>query len=115
MNTSKAYFAPLLKQTRMRDYEFILEDLELAFPVEQLEAITESYNDGMEVKQIAKLHKRHEDEVALALFHQRRKGKIKERKRTSGLLVPGKVQLERKKKRERSRTKNNQPSSKARL
>lgn len=94
MNTATGH-VPLLKQSRSRDYVFVLEELELAFPKEQLEEITTAYNNGMEVKQIAKLHKRHEDEVAVALFHQRRKGKIKREVQNSTLLVPGKVQLKR--------------------
>jgi hypothetical protein len=67
---------PLLKQTRTRDYVFILEDLELAFPREQLEEITEQWNSGMELEDIAKVQKRHAQEVFLALFHQAIKEKV---------------------------------------
>ncbi|MCM3739206.1 hypothetical protein M3210_02875 [Oceanobacillus luteolus] len=89
-------YPTLLKKTRARDNVIILDDLEFVFPKEQLEAITNAFNEGLEVEEIAKLHKRHQDEVFLALFHQARGGKVKRRTyRKSTLLVPGKVQLER--------------------
>ncbi|MBN6206245.1 hypothetical protein JYK21_07260 [Ralstonia pickettii] len=66
-----------MKEKRMRDYEFVLEDLELAFPKQQLEEITEQWNKGAELDYIAKKYKRQVDEVFLALFHQARNGKIK--------------------------------------
>lgn len=76
MNTTNAQIVPLIKQTGMRDYEFILEDLELAFPKSQLEEITELWNEGKSFELIVQKYKRHEDEVFLALFHQHRQGKI---------------------------------------
>lgn len=75
MNTLN--WAPVLKQTRARDYEFILDDLELAFPKDQLNQITDDWEAGMELEFIAKKNKRMPEEVFLALFHQARKKKIK--------------------------------------
>ncbi len=75
MNTAASH-VPLLKQSRSRDYVFILEDLELAFPVEQLELITNQWNAGMELEDIAKWHKRKPEEVFLALFHQAMENKV---------------------------------------
>lgn len=68
---------PVLKQTRTRDYEFILDDLEFAFPKEQIQQITDDWEAGMELEFIAKKNKRMPEEVFLALFHQARKKKIK--------------------------------------
>ena len=75
MNTLN--WAPVLKQTRARDYEFILDDLELAFPKDQLNQITDDWEAGMELEFIAKKNKLIPEEVFLALFHQARKKKIK--------------------------------------
>lgn len=76
MNTKNPYTVPLLKEKRRRDYVFILEDLELAFPVDQLEEITDQWNNGMEMEEISKLQKRHIHEVFLALIHQAIKEKV---------------------------------------
>lgn len=76
MNTTKAYFAPLLKQTGIEDYVFVLEDLELAFPKDQLQEITDQWNDGMDLELIAKLQQRDIREVFLALFHQADKKQV---------------------------------------
>lgn len=77
MNTVNVHRTPLLKEGRTRDYEFILEDLELAFPKKQLNEITKDWEAGMDIEFIAKKHKRHVEEVFLALFHQSRNEKIK--------------------------------------
>lgn len=69
MNTASSR-TPMLKQRRARDYEFIFEDLELAFPVVHLDEITQQWNRGMEVEEIAEIQKRHPQEVFLALIHQ---------------------------------------------
>ena len=58
-------------------YVTLLEDLEFYFPVWQLNEITELWNDGIHIMDLAKRYKRDVDEVFLALFHQARKGKIK--------------------------------------
>ncbi|MCG5104415.1 hypothetical protein [Oceanobacillus alkalisoli] len=76
MNTMHAYRAPLLKQTRHRDYVFVLEDLELAFPKDQLESITIAWNNGMELENIAEKYKRAPEEIFLALFHQAMENKV---------------------------------------
>ncbi|MFA1821191.1 hypothetical protein ACDX78_13625 [Virgibacillus oceani] len=69
--------APILQQTRMRDNEFILDDLEFTFPKQQLKQITDDWNAGMDVEFVAKKNKRNAHEVFLALYHQARKGKVK--------------------------------------
>lgn len=75
MNTASSN-VPILKLTKMRDYVFILEDLELAFPKQQLEEITYQWNNGMELEHIAEFHKRDPREVFLALFHQADRGLV---------------------------------------
>ncbi|WP_200411390.1 hypothetical protein [Virgibacillus salexigens] len=75
MNTASLSNVPILPETG--GYEFVLEDLELAFPKHQLKEITKQWNNGKDVEQIAFKIRRHPDEVFLALFHQSRKGKIK--------------------------------------
>jgi len=59
------------------DYIFVLEDLELAFPKDQLNDITKRYNNGESVESIAETEKRDPDEIFLALFHQARQKKTK--------------------------------------
>lgn len=75
MNTANSQI-PMLKKNRTRNYEFVLEDLELAFPKWQLDEITEHWENGAELDYIAKKFKRQVDEVFLALFHQAREGNI---------------------------------------
>lgn len=58
------------------DYVFILEDLELVFPEWQLEAITNDWNSGVELDEIARRQRRDPLEVFLALFHQARNRKV---------------------------------------
>ncbi|RDW17610.1 hypothetical protein CWR48_13925 [Oceanobacillus arenosus] len=81
------YTIPYLPETG--GYTYCLEELELAFPNEQLEEITERYNNGAHVAQIAHEIKRDPDEVFLALFHQGRHGKINKMAKST-LMVPGK-------------------------
>lgn len=76
MNTATPYNTPMLKQIGRREYVFILEDLELAFRVDQLEEITYQWNNGMELEHIAEFHKRDPREVFLALFHQADRGLV---------------------------------------
>lgn len=76
MNTATPYNTPMLKQIGKREYVFILEDLELAFPKQQLEEITYQWNSGMELEHIAEFHRRDPREVFLALFHQADKGLV---------------------------------------
>lgn len=75
MNTTKLTSVPILPITG--GYEFVLEDLELAFPKGQLKRITKDWDDGENIQEIADKIHRHPDEVFLALFHQARKNKIK--------------------------------------
>lgn len=77
MNTSNAQTIPLLKEARKRDYVFVLEDLELAFPREQLSQITKSWNNGRDLDQIAKDFKRQPLEILLALIHQARSNRVR--------------------------------------
>lgn len=77
MNTANVHFIPKLNQTRMRDYVFVLEDFELAFPKSQLEEITDDWNNGTDIELIAKQQKRPIEEIFLALFHQAINEKVK--------------------------------------
>src|SRR5690625_1808277 len=72
MNTVSS--VPFLKPDR--DYVFCNEDLELAFEKHDLDIITDKWNRGHDILQIAEEHKRDPDEIFLAIFHQARKGKI---------------------------------------
>jgi len=56
------------------DYEFILEDLELAFPKDQLKRVTKNWNDGSGLEEIAENEKREPLEILLALIHQAKRG-----------------------------------------
>ncbi|WP_051681322.1 hypothetical protein [Virgibacillus alimentarius] len=75
MNTATSRRIPILPKTG--DYVYCLEDLELAFPVDQLKEITNMWNEGSEIEFIAKKYRRDMDEVFLALFHQARRRKTK--------------------------------------
>jgi len=66
-----------VKNAGAEKYVTLLEDLEFYFPAWQLKEITELWNDGIHIMDLAKRYKRDVDEVFLALFHQARKGKIK--------------------------------------
>lgn len=74
MNTRNAGTAVFLKPGN--DYVFCNEDLELAFERNDLEIITDKWNNDYSIEQIAKEHKRDPDEIFLAIFHQAREGKI---------------------------------------
>lgn len=54
----------------------ILADLDFGFDPFQLKDITNYWEDGKEVEDIAKIFKRDPDEIFLALFHQSREGLI---------------------------------------
>lgn len=77
MNTTKAHIIPMLKEKRVRNYVFILEDFELAFSHEQLKRITDDWNDGEKLEDIAERERRNPTEVLLALIHQANDKKIK--------------------------------------
>jgi len=66
----------LLPIRRKKDYEFIFEDYELAFPKVQLAKIALDWNNGKSIDQIAKEQRRHEVEVLLALIHLANKRRI---------------------------------------
>lgn len=76
MNTLNIYNPRPLPIKRKRDYEFIFEDYELAFPKVQLAKIALDWNGGKEIEQISKEQKRHEVEILLALIHLASKKKI---------------------------------------
>lgn len=59
------------------NYVFCNEDLELAFEKADLEDITQQWNVGKSIYDIAYEYKRDPDEVFLAIFHQAREGKVK--------------------------------------
>lgn len=97
MNTATVTYAPILEQTG--DNVILLEDLEFGMPREQLEEITDLYNNGWDFQDIAKEVKRNRYEVLLALIHQVKSGRHmrplafrKENRPPSTLLVPGKEQ-----------------------
>lgn len=73
MNTT-TQLVPILKQTRKRDYVFLLEDLELVMHKGQLSRVTESWNDGTRLEVIAEFEKRKPIEILIALMHQTKKG-----------------------------------------
>jgi hypothetical protein len=73
-NTSNTQTIPLLPLRS--DYVYVLEDLELAFPKDQITSITKRWNQGEDMESIAKDLKRHPDEVFLALFHQARRDRV---------------------------------------
>lgn len=76
MKTANVHFIPKIEEKRMRDYVFILEDYELAFPKPQLESITRDWNNGTDIEVISKRYKRPVEEIFLALFHQAIQEKI---------------------------------------
>lgn len=59
-----------------KDYVFCNEELEMAFEKQDLQLITDKWNLGRDIEDIASEHNRDPDEVFLALFHQAREGKI---------------------------------------
>lgn len=65
---------PLIKQSRKRDYVFLLEDLELTMHKDQLQRVTEKWNEGSKVEVIAKEEERNPVEILLALMHQAKTG-----------------------------------------
>lgn len=74
MNTRSAHAVYLKKGL---DYVFCNEDLELAFEKDALAEITEMWNVGIKIDDIAIKFRRDPDEVFLAIFHQARAGEIK--------------------------------------
>ena len=77
VNTRNSYNTKSIPLHRKRDYEFIFEDYELAFPKVQLAKIAHDWNSGKEIEQISIEQKRHEIEILLALVHLASKRKIK--------------------------------------
>ena len=73
MNTATQR-VPILKQTKKRDYVFLLEDLELAMHKDQLNRVTKSWNDGTRIEVIAEYEERKPVEILIALMHQAKKG-----------------------------------------
>lgn len=73
MNTRGAYIGYLNKE---KEYVFCNEELETAFEKEDLQLITDKWNLGRDIEEIASEHNRDPDEIFLALFHQAREGKI---------------------------------------
>lgn len=73
LNTASSTVYPL---PTGKDWVYIFEDLELAFEKQQLKEITKQWNEGADLKQIAKHHRRKPLEILLALMHQARRGVI---------------------------------------
>lgn len=65
---------PVIKQSRKRDYVFLLDDLEMTMHKDQLKRVTESWNDGKDIEDIAKKERRNVVEILLALIHQAKRG-----------------------------------------
>lgn len=55
---------------------YCLRDAEIVFTQGLLDVITELYEDGYSVEDIAYVFDKDSDEIFLALFHQARQGKI---------------------------------------
>ena len=73
MNTATQR-VPILKQTRRRDYVFLLDDLELTMHKDQLDRVTKLWNVGLRIEVLAEFEKRNPIEVLIALMHQAKKG-----------------------------------------
>lgn len=73
MNTT-THRVPILRQTGMDDYVFLLEDMEFAMPKKQLKRVTKRWNQGKGIKEIAKNERRDVIEILFALVHQAKRG-----------------------------------------
>ena len=62
------WYAPVLDSDKK--YIFLLEHLEPAMEVEQLDRVITKHNEGIDYKLIAKQERRHPVEIILALIHQ---------------------------------------------
>lgn len=71
MNTARQ-FIPLVKENSV----IILDELEFAFPEEQLSEIEFLHNNGYKISQIAKKVKRDEYETLLAVVHLHRERRL---------------------------------------
>lgn len=60
-----------------KEWVFCLEDLEPAFEQDVLDRITNEFNAGVSMMEIAIQERRKWEEIFLAMFHQARKRKIK--------------------------------------
>lgn len=54
----------------------LLHDLELNFSEQMLLEVTNDYNDGMDINDIAEKYNLEPDRIFIALFHQARRDKI---------------------------------------
>lgn len=66
--TDNPGYAPTLNPNEK--YVFLLEHLEPAMPVSQLDRVIRKHNAGMNYNLIAKQERRHPAEIIIALLHQ---------------------------------------------
>lgn len=57
------------------DYVFLLDDLEFAMTKDQLERVTQYWNEGYRIPSIAEMEQRNPIEILIALIHQAKKGR----------------------------------------
>lgn len=67
MITDKEWIAPIKPD---KNYVFLLEHLEPAMSVEQLDRVIEKHNAGMHYNEIAEDERRNPAEIVIALIHQ---------------------------------------------
>jgi hypothetical protein len=65
----------MIKQTRKRDYVYLLDDLELTMTKNQLERVTQNWNEGYRIMSIAEMERRDPIEILFALIHQAKRGR----------------------------------------
>lgn len=58
-----------------KDYVFLLDDLEFAMTKDQLERVTQYWNDGYWIPSIAEMEQRNPIEILMALIHQAKRGR----------------------------------------
>lgn len=58
-----------------KDYIFLLEDMEFAMTKEQLDRVTQNWNNGFKVSELAEFERRDPIEILIALIHQAKRGK----------------------------------------
>lgn len=58
-----------------KDYVFLLDDMEFAMTPEQLDRVTQNWNNGYKVSELAEFERRDPVEILIALIHQAKRGK----------------------------------------
>jgi len=57
------------------DYIYLLEDMEFAMTPEQLDRVTQNWNNGYKVSELAEFERRDPIEILIALIHQAKRGR----------------------------------------